>query len=58
MSLKLMFTHTPLYPDAEHRGILLINCPFYIFRYLDKKEKKIYYVHMHILENFIHVATI
>jgi hypothetical protein len=25
MSLELVFTHAPLYPDAEHRGILLIN---------------------------------
>jgi len=25
-----MFTHTPLYPDAKHRGILLIkNLLFY-----------------------------
>jgi hypothetical protein len=29
-----------------------------IFRYIDKKEKKIYYVHMHTIKNVDYVPTL
>jgi len=37
--------------------MLLANLTL-IFRYIDKKEKKIYYVHMHVIKKGRHVATL